>query len=235
MLSIVGCGNKDTADNNSQGSDVQNSQDKDAGQSNEKISDPEDGTVLEIDLSKKGDIKDDAPDINSNKIIFENKDIELPFSASVLFDNGWHFSSNTDAAEKLMKPNSTTDLISFYLYNENGDEIMLRQAINNSDSEKRVQECDISAFYVDTTQITESFGDVILPGGICLTSTAADVISVFGKPENNKYFENVYVYDDGITYENHKESGYTYSFHFYNEEDYDGELNGYIHKLTIES
>lgn len=198
----------------------------------EKIEDPDDGTVLDVDLTKRGQIKS-GPDMSANEFVLDGITLELPFAASKLFDKGWHFSENSTAAEELLDPNTTTNLVSFYLYNSDGSSIMLEQAVNDSDTAKPVGECDISAIGIHTYELTEAFGDLILPGGICLYSTAADVVSVYGTPENNEYFESVTVSEHGIGYIDHKDTGLSYSFHFYDSEDYDGQLEGQIASVSI--
>ncbi len=198
-----------------------------------KIKDPKDGTILDIDLAVRGEIKSNAPAMNSGEFILEGVTMQLPFAGSALSDKGWQFSENSTAKDAVIDPKSTTNLISFYIYDTDGNEMMLYQAINESDSAKPVLECQISSFEVDTFSLNQAFGDLILPGGICLYSTAADVIEIFGTPENNSNFENVYVYEHGIYYVENKESGLCYYFSFYSSEDYNGEANGYIRSIRI--
>ena len=198
-----------------------------------KITDPEDGTVLDVDLSIRGEIKDNAPSLNSGDFILEGKTMQLPLAGSALTDEGWHFSENGTAKDTKLKPNTTTNLVSFHIYDADGNEMLLYQAVNDSDSEKSALECQISSFGVDTFSLNESFGDLVLPGGICLFSKAADVIEVFGTPENATNFERVEVFEHSIRYVEHNESGLCYTFSFYSSEDYNGELKSHIRMIKI--
>ena len=244
VATLVGCGAK----NSTVGNDVPPQTDKEqvetdtkmtepSTSSNEvtinKVVDPEDGTILDVDLTIRGEIKSDAPAMNSGEFILEGVTMQLPFAGSALSDKGWYFSENSSAKDTVIDPNSTTNLVSFYIYDTDGNEMLLYQAINDSDSAKPVLECQISSFAADTFSLSETFGDLILPGGICLYSTAADVIEIFGTPENNSNFENVYVYEHGIYYVENKGSGLCYYFNFYSSEDYNGEANGHIRSVRI--
>ncbi len=200
---------------------------------NAKIADPEDGTVLNVDIAARGEIKSNAPAMGSGEFILEGKTMQMPLSGAALANEGWHFSDNNTAKDAKLKPNTKTNLISFYIYDADGNEMMLEEAVNNSDTEKTVLECDITKFSIDLFGLSDTFADLILPGGICLYSKAADVIEVFGMPENNSNFESVEVYEDGIRYVEHKESGLCYYFSFYSSEDYNGEANGHIRKIKI--
>lgn len=245
---LCGCQSNPDADERDSSADVKQEQtddnaededDADKAQTGGKkefggIVDPEDGTKFEIDTTIRGTIEENAAAVTSSEIVLDGIKIQLPFAASVLIDNGWSFPSSATAQENLLRANATTNLISFYAYSENGDELSLLQAVNNADTEKSIQECDITSFELSTISLTEDFGDCVLPGGISLYSTAADVLSVYGTPENNAYFETVYVYENGLRYENCKETGYSYSFRFFDEEDYEGQLEAKMRSVTVE-
>lgn len=243
-VTLAGCGAKDSTAENYMPSQTDKTLDETATKMPEssssssevtvnKIVDPEDGTILDVDLNVRGEIKSNAPAMNSGEFILEGTAMQIPFAGSVLSDKGWHFSENNSAKDTVIDPNSTTNLVSFYVYDADGNEILLYQAINDSDAVKPVLECQISSFAVDTFSLNETFGDLILPGGICLYSKAADVIEVFGAPENNSNFERVEVFEHGIKYVENKESGLCYYFSFYSSEDYNGEANGYIRSIRI--
>lgn len=199
----------------------------------DKVADPEDGTILNTDITVRGEIKTNAPAINSGEFILEGTTMQFPFEGSALVNAGWKFSENTTAKDELLNPNSTTSLISFHLYDTDGNQVLLYEAVNNSDSEKPVLECQISSLGINTYSLNETFGDLIFPGGICLRSTAADVLAVYGTPENNSNFERVEVSEHSIRYVENKASGLCYYFNFYGSEDANGELNGYIESIRI--
>lgn len=60
----------------------------------------------------------------------------------------------------------------------------------------------------------EDITDFVLPGGIIADSTAADVLSVFGNPNEAEGFESGYNLDDQLSYENNDKSGLSYHFTF---------------------
>lgn len=182
--------------------------------SNDKIVN-DDGEEFIVDTSVKGSIKDGADGINSKKIILDGVTYEVPCAVSQLFDNGYRLGKNM-TFEDAFDADSTTNLISFDLYNADGRNfVMLRQIFNNSDSVKTLQECLFTGLKIEVYNIDsdDSF-DFVLPGGITKTSTAADVLEVFGNPNGNSNFDYGYNLDAQLSYENHNESHMTYHFTF---------------------
>lgn len=190
-------------------------------------------TTLKVDLTKRGEIKSNAPSKNSDEFVLEGTTMRLPMEGSALSAQGWTYSENSTAKDKLMDPGKTTNLVSFYLYDTDGNEMMLNQAVNNNSTAKPVLECQITSFTMDTFSLNEDFGDLVLPGGISLFSTAADVIAIFGEAENNADFDSVEVGEHYVKYVENKTSGLCYFFSFYSAEDYNGELDGNIREIRI--
>lgn len=187
----------------------------------------DDGEEFIVDTSVKGSIKDDAESINSKKIVLDGITYDLPCAVSQFFDDGYRLGKNM-TFEDAFDANSTTNLVSFHMYNKDDRNfINFRQIFNNSDSEKTLKECLLTGLQISVYDINsdDSF-DFVLPGGITKSSTAADVLEVFGNPNGNANFEYGYNLDDQLTYKNHNESHMTYHFSF-NED-------GTLYSLSIE-
>lgn len=201
------------------------------------ISDPATGTVLKVDLSVKGEIKENAPDMHANQFLLNGVTVEMPIAMSSFYDLGWSIpeSHYVQIKDELLEPERTTALISYFLTDPEGNKIDLIRVVNEADTEATIDACAVSEFQMTTSYYQEEwFDDLILPGGICLRSTAADIIAVFGEPENNPYFNKVSVSEAGISYKDHKDNGLSYYFSFYDNEDWNGELEGKIYALRIE-
>lgn len=200
------------------------------------ISDPNNGTILEIDLSIRGEIRTDAPDIHTNQMILNGVTVEMPIQMSAMYASGWYMPESyyEQIKDSLLKPNKTTSLISYFLKNEEDQRINLLRVFNEANTEATIDSCAISEFSIGTNYFYNDrmIADLILPGGICMKSTAADVIAVFGMPENNPYFNQVAVSESGISYYDHKDTGVSYHFSFYSK-DRSSEWEGYISTLRI--
>ena len=190
------------------------------------ISDPENGTVLNVDLTVRGEIKANAPDIHSNQFILEEYSVEMPIPIATLKELGWAFPEAKYNAlkDQLLKPERTTTFVSADLKDEDGNIIVLQRVYNSSPEEKPFDDCALSEFLLYDYNFNDTFGGITLPGGICMNSTAADVIAVFGEPENNPYFARVSVSESNISYYDHCDTDISYSFSFHNTDQKNGQI-----------
>lgn len=197
------------------------------------VSDPTSGTVLNVDLTVRGEIKEDAPNIHANQLILEGNSVEMPIPISALNDMGWTLpeAKYNVLKDRLLKPQRTTTFVSADLKDEDGNSITLQRVYNSFSEEKHFGDCALSEFLLWDHNINDTFDGIILPGGICMNSTAADVIAVFGKPENNPYFARVSVSESGISYYDHIDTNVSYVFSFHDADA--GQRNGQIYCLHI--
>lgn len=204
--------NEDVQSENNQADDT--TKNTSASNTNNKIIN-DDGEEFIVDTSVKGSIKTGAESIDSNKVIINGVTYEIPCMTSELFNNGFYLSDNM-TFENEFDANASTNLISFDLYNDEGNFIDLSQIYNNSDSTKTLEECLLTELRIDVDEITyaDAAFDFVLPGGITKDSTAADILEIYGNPNSSDVFKNGYNLEHQLTYNNHNSSHMSYSFCF---------------------
>lgn len=183
----------------------------------------EKGEEFAVDVSVKGDVKKGAPSIDSNEIELAGTTYTFPIKMSELFNNGWELNPLFEYDDTEIEAMSKTRLWGWSLVHESGMEIKLSVVINDSSENKDIKECTLTTFSI----YTEAQSDYVLPGGIVPTSTAANVIKVFGNPNTTTAFSSIGCSTENeLTYGFHESSGIAYSFGF-NED-------GTIHSVDIE-
>lgn len=173
----------------------------------------ESGEEFTVDVSVMGDVKKGAPSISSNEIELAGTTYTFPIKMSELFNNGWELKKGYEY-DREFDANSRTSLISYYLVHESGMEIELRQILNDSSENKDIKDCKLIEVNLLTYDLATR-SDYVLPGGIVPTSTAANVLNVYGDPNTTTTFSQ-YSYSIGtqLIYGKHPSSGITYFFHF---------------------
>ena len=183
----------------------------------------EDGDVFIVDVSAKGEIKAGAESVGSRKVVICDVTYEMPVRVSELMANGWEISGGE--FEDQFDPEQETNLVSFYMNDGNGNEIMLGSVYNDKSSSATLSECLLYGFTIDTDPGFED-SSVVFPGGITGNSTAADVLEVFGDPNDARDFDWGYNLDDQLSYVNDDKSEMTYHFTF-NED-------GSLYQISVE-
>lgn len=208
---LVGCSIAENKDIDTATEQLQENVDNSTAKvNNEKIIN-DDGEEFIVDTTKMGEIIDNYESISSSKITIENVEYNLPFAVSELINNGWSLpDSNYVSFDNAFDPETSTSLVSFSMYNKDNKSINLREVYNSSSEIKKIEECTLTSINLD------EYYEIgfILPGGITNNSTAADVLSVFGNPNNTNDFEWGYNLDDQLSYMNHNNSNLTYHFTF---------------------
>ena len=141
------------------------------------------------------------------------KKYTLPIRISELIDDGWDI--NTDALVRKIKPKTTASLSGFRMINEDGARFSLNSAYNDSDTEQGLEDCLLISVYADNLSSESTKAEFIFPGGVVKESTAGDVVSVYGDPNNSDLFsERGYNLEKQLTYDTQKDSGMSFSFVF---------------------
>lgn len=180
------------------------------------------GEEFTVDVSVKGDVKKGAPSISSNEIELAGTTYTFPIKMSELLENGWEFQGDDETE---LEANSKAYLSFLYLVHESGMKINLKAAVNDSSEKKNIKECTLTEVCLYTDSLATR-SDYVLPGGIVPTSTAANVIKVFGNPNTTTAFSSYSCNTDNeLKYEYHESSGIAYHFEF-NED-------GTIHSVYI--
>lgn len=213
-VSFTACGKKDETSNTDVDKATNNSSSSNETSDNtttDKLV-SEDGDEFIVDIITKGEIEENAEGINSNKFTVAGTSFTLPCNTSNLFDAGWTIKSNM-TFDNFFEGKTETSLVSFEIDSPDNDaEISLSSIYNDSEENKPLEECQLTGVKMDPYYFENA--DFVLPGGITKNSTAADVLSVFGNPNDNSNFEYGYNLDDQLTYENHNNTSLTYSFTF---------------------
>jgi len=206
---LSGCGAKDNGDESGQGTnDVTNNSSQLFESTDTIVND--DGKKFLPNTEVTGVVKEGSESLDSNKFVIGGKTYALPIKISYLLDDGWSFLKGFSFENDFVP--GETNLVSFYLVNENGIEIQLEKIINDSSDNQKIEECYLSAFVIDNYHMTADF-EFVMPGGITQLSTAADIISVLGDPNKATQFSG-YSYNlaEQLTYSKHNVSNIGYSF-----------------------
>ena len=171
---------------------------------------------LTVNTQATGTVTPNAADAGGKTITLGGKTYDFPCRVGDLMADGWYLSDKVTTDNFLAK--TSTTLMGYYLYHNEASgvvsEFQMGVVYNEFDTNRDLRECLLTcaAFFVDTgEQGTEDF---LLPGGINKSSTAADVLAVFGEPDDNSQFEVAFAMEDQLSYHNHKDSGLTYYFAF---------------------
>lgn len=173
----------------------------------------DDGEVFTADLTTKGEIIENAEPISSNNIIIQGVTYTFPIEMSKLINNGWRLRDGFEYDNEF-EPNSETNTISYYMVHDSGAEISIDRVKNESDEVKGLEDCKVTRLGIYSYDVVDT-KFLVVPGGICIGSKAADVVSVFGDPNKTTDFVGYsYSLDDQLTYVEHKTSKMVYIFTF---------------------
>lgn len=140
------------------------------------------------------------------------KTYELPIKISDLLNDGWEFSTQF---KNEFKPKIKTSLVSFTLKNADGAIIDFHELYNDTDEVQKIEDCWLTGIGFNNLDSSASKLDIMIPGGISKTCTAGDVVAKFGDPNNSELFtEYSYNLEKQLSYNNHKDSGMSFSFTF---------------------
>ncbi len=174
-----------------------------------------------VPTENKGTIKEGVS-INSNEVTISGKTYAFPVKISDLLSDGWYLSDNLEFDNEF-GAKGTTSLIGFSLYHEDGSEISLSSLYNDSDEVKKFEECILTGIEI---YIYDNV-DFVFPGGITNKSTAADVLAVYGDPNETTDFDSGYNLNKQLTYVGNKETGFRISYVF-------NEVDGTLYAANIE-
>ena len=210
MLFLTACGEKGNITNS--GDNVNQTQNSGAENNLTEIV-GDNGEKFTADLSNVGTVKEGAEAISSTKFELAGTSYTFPINMSEMFNNGWALSKGYEY-ETEFEANNSTNLVSYYLVHESGMQISLNQITNDSSESKDIKECSLTGFSIKKYDLAGD-SDFVIPGGIVPKSTAANVISVFGNPNDaGEFSQDSYNLDEQLTYVQHNSSNISYSFSF---------------------
>lgn len=184
----------------------------------------ENGKPLKVDFMTHGTVSEDAPALDSRKIVIAGASYEFPCSVSHFTENGWHFYSD-DIAEQSVSASTETNVMGFTLYAEEGrSSLEIDRLRNDASGKSAVKDCLVTKLTVSVVSDAGERLEFILPGGITERSTAADVIEVFGPAVDNTSFGYVQTGTSLLYYAEHETSDMSFAFHFSD----DGAITGFV-------
>ena len=170
-----------------------------------------DGVEFVPDLTVKGEVTDYL--LKNKEIIICGEKYTFPVKISDLEEKGWKLT--VEEPDREFESKSRTTLSGFYMEKEDGSQIELGKLYNESDSSKKLSECSLIEIEFDNLTSETTKIDFELPGGIVRNSTASDVLSKYGDPNNTELFtEHSYNHEKQLTYNKHKDSGLNFSYVF---------------------
>lgn len=232
LLTLVACGEPTPQDDPTEGTTTTTTTATTTTTNEDATTSTDEGdtipTGLTVNTQATGAVKPDAATVGAKTITVGGKTYDFPCRVGDLMADGWYLSDKVTTDNFLAK--TSTTLMGYFLYHNEASgvvsEFQMGVVYNDASTNQDLRECWLTcaAFFVNTgDQGTEDF---LLPGGINKSSTAADVLAVFGEPDNNPQFEIAFAMEDQLSYHNHKDNGLTYYFAF-NED-------GTIYTITID-
>lgn len=174
----------------------------------------EEGVTFDVDLIRKGKLAENAESIDSDYIVINNKKYRFPIPVSDMISDNWWIAGKY-SSEKI-EANSLTSLLGdFKLYSLEGVYISMHKLCNETDEDKSMEDTILTEFSISRDEETGEFSaDFILPGGIIPESTAADVVSVYGDPNDPLEFDFGKSDSDSLKYIYNYSSKNNYHFAF---------------------
>lgn len=185
------------------------------------------GVRLEVDLTNKGETAQDAKNISSDIVVINNKEYRFPILVSDMIDSGWELDGSNNR-EDMIKPNTITSLIGFYLKDVAGNKISINSVFHKDDNPKNLIDCKINEISFSDYENDGFEIDFILPGGITPKSTAKNIVDIYGDPNDSKHFDHGSSEVDEIEYIDGL-ARYNYYFSFFQ----DGSLRSVRIKANI--
>ncbi len=173
---------------------------------------------LEINTEARGIVKAGVS-LSSTEIIIAEQAYTFPIRISELLDNGWYY-RDSQAESSVFEAKLEYDVSGYMLWhnglpgtdNSGLSGVDLERIYNDTDKTQYTQDC--LATQIDLYGPLASYCDFVIPGGITRNSTAADVLAVFGNPQNNASFLSGDSGSTSLHYTEHKESGLSFGFLF---------------------
>lgn len=154
------------------------------------------GTQFSPPLTQRGTVAEDAAPVDSARFSLCGKTYTMPIRISDLIADGWE-SSASDTLR--FKAKTRTQLIGYTLTAPDGSKIDALAIYNDSDEPLPMEQTLLVSFWINDQKVKDGT-KLVLPGGICPDSTAADVVSVFGHPDIASPFREHNNGDDTLYY-----------------------------------
>ena len=190
-----------------------------AGKNNE-AADGKDTLYVNESGVQEQDTTKGSGDWTELKFQLNGKELQLPFAASVLVENGWSAcNAECDFDTFVVHPGKRTSWLEVYhdTHAPRYSQQVVLNFANYTNEEKLGTDCNICSLTVDIENggsLTKQPLDLVLPGGITFGSTKEDIISEFGEPTTESLLKST-----GNVRLQYNQDDYTYymSFIIHNE------------------
>ena len=156
----------------------------------DQIRDKKTGVVFGVDKDTKGIQSSSLTDHDSGKIMLDQSTYYFPLVFSQFTGDGWTYFDNQDKqiddVYDATSGKGSVDIV----FRNNGISFIVKHIGFVADPGGFAGESIITDIILQGSGNNETFSWV-LPGGITEKSTAADILSVFGDPNNTEYFSSL--------------------------------------------
>ena len=170
-----------------------------------------DGKEFTPDITTEGKLE--TKTLSDETIELCGKTYTMPVKVSDLMNDGWALGAIEFKNE--FKPKMKTTLASFSMKNAEGAYISLGAIYNDTDEVQKLEDCLLIDFNMSYLNSEATKVDFVFPGGVTKGTTAHDVLSVYGDPNDSELFTgHSYNLEKQLTYTEHKDTGLSFSYSF---------------------
>lgn len=180
------------------------------------------GKVFSCDLSVHGTVAADPAPVDSNSFTLFGKTYPMPIPVSALIADGWKQGSG---GSMTFQPDQRMQMVGYYMTAPDGSKIDLLAVYNDTDQPQTLDGTVIVSLRIHDNNV-KSPTQLTIPGGICLASTAADVLEAFGRPDSTSLFKKYNNGEDVLYYGFPGDQKLEYQFNFTE--------NGQLYNIDVE-
>lgn len=180
------------------------------------------GTQFTSGLTKRGQVMTDAAPVDSNSFSLCGKTYAMPIRISDLIADGWKCSAGDSIK---FEAKTRTQLIGYTLTAPDGSRLDAKAIYNDSEEALPMSQTLLVSFWIHDDKVKDTT-QLVIPGGICPASTAADVVTVFGRPDSTSVFREHNNGEDTLYYGHPGDLPLEYQFSF--------DKNGQLYNIDVE-
>lgn len=168
---------------------------------------------LTVNMENRGTTVSLQSSLSSYQFMIGEKTYKWPVSISDLVSDGWKIPDYYDLTQEF-KPQTTTRLYDGHLLSPNGTRVDLVSIYNDSDSPAVLADMKVLGFQSLDVDDWNNL-KLVLPRGITMKSTAADIWAAYGDPTHSQQFLGGNIGSNTLTYSSwNSESEMIYKFTF---------------------
>lgn len=180
------------------------------------------GKEFSCDLTVHGSVAAVPVPVDSNSFTLYGKTYAMPIPVSELLADDWRLGSS---GSMTFQPDQRMQMVGYYMTAPDGSRIDLLAVYNDTDQPQTLEGTVIVSLRLHDNDIKSPI-QVTIPGGICLASTAADVLDAFGRPDSTSIFKKYNNGEDVLYYGHPGDLPLEYQFYFTE--------NGQLYNIDVE-